>query len=295
MNRRFTSHLYNAFCIGLIGVSGQVAHGIVIDDFTSGSIVVTGPAVMQQTELDPAHVLGGVRNFNVGQNGNGSVVEIDPTNRFSLHSTGYGYFDIGYDLTSSSEGVNLIQGGADRFSLHLGTSTATYTPMALGVDLPPNSSYAGFSFIVDNGNGAWNNLILDFPFSLFHSDLTSTHNIHLSAIRNAPGTSLNILTITTAGTPVTGDYNRDGIVDGKDFFVWQHEFGVTTRNGLVYPVAAADGNGDGIVNSADYTVWRDHLGTQQASNSEAATQVPEPTSVALSVCAAVFLFCRKAF
>jgi ELWxxDGT repeat protein len=54
---------------------------------------------------------------------------------------------------------------------------------------------------------------------------------------------------------VFGDYDRDGVVDQKDFDFWKQHFGATYGVGL-----QADGNGDGIVDAADYVVWRRNVG-----------------------------------
>ncbi len=57
---------------------------------------------------------------------------------------------------------------------------------------------------------------------------------------------------SSISTPL-GDYNRDGLVDQSDYYVWRSDYGLTTH-------ARSDGNKDGVVNAADYTVWRDNLG-----------------------------------
>lgn len=60
-----------------------------------------------------------------------------------------------------------------------------------------------------------------------------------------------------------GDYNRNGVVDARDYFGWTEQFGLTGT-------PLADGNGDGVVDIADYTVWRDNAGVAAA--------VPEPAA-----------------
>jgi T5SS/PEP-CTERM-associated repeat protein len=87
--------------------------------------------------------------------------------------------------------------------------------------------------------------------------------------------------------PVSGDYDGDGDVDGRDFLEWQRAFGT-----IVNPFGSgADGNGDGMVDAADYTVWRDHYGT--GVGSELATTVPEPSSLAMLLLGSCYLICRE--
>jgi hypothetical protein len=85
--------------------------------------------------------------------------------------------------------------------------------------------------------------------------------------------------VGTAVLPLSGDYNRDGIVDNLDYVVWQNAFGkfVTDFNG-------ADGNGNGVVDAADYTVWQDNFGhTAAGSGAGSAGAIPEPTTIAFSL------------
>src|SRR4051812_20390135 len=77
-------------------LSTNVASAIIIDDYAVGPITVAGPSVQTQSGLDPAHVLGGSREFSVGQSGSGSMLSIDPQTGLTLQSSGTGYFDIKY-------------------------------------------------------------------------------------------------------------------------------------------------------------------------------------------------------
>jgi hypothetical protein len=96
---------------------------------------------------------------------------------------------------------------------------------------------------------------------------------------NAPKIELNV-TILDDG--LAGDFSDDGVVDGADFLLWQHEAGQSGG------VLASDGNDDGVVDKADLTLWRDHFGAGGASVSAVAA-VPEPSSLfVLSLAAAAF-------
>lgn len=58
-----------------------------------------------------------------------------------------------------------------------------------------------------------------------------------------------------------GDANRDGRVDGSDFFVWQSNVGASTSEWT-----RGDFNGDGVVNGADLRIWEDHYGLTAGSS-----------------------------
>jgi hypothetical protein len=52
--------------------------------------------------------------------------------------------------------------------------------------------------------------------------------------------------------PVPGDYDRNGVVDGRDLDVWRQQFGST--QGL-----NADGDQDGDVDGHDFLIWQRNL------------------------------------
>ncbi len=76
------------------------------------------------------------------------------------------------------------------------------------------------------------------------------------------------------------DFNGDGIVNGKDFLVWQRQYGST---GL-YPLAklAADGNADGIVDQQDLLLWQHYyIGNLLGEPLSKSLNIPEPATIAL--------------
>ena len=74
-----------------------------------------------------------------------------------------------------------------------------------------------------------------------------------------------------------GDYNRDGAVDAADYVTWR-------RAEAASPVdLAADGNNDGQVTVADYEIWRAIFGQAGSSATLAATTIPEPGGMVLSL------------
>jgi autotransporter-associated beta strand protein len=92
------------------------------------------------------------------------------------------------------------------------------------------------------------------------------------------------------GTPLGGDFNSDGLVNGADLAVWQANIGLTT--GATH--SQGDANDDGIVDGADYLVWQTQLGMMPTAVAAAAA-VPEPTTmVMIAACGLIMLAgCRS--
>jgi hypothetical protein len=80
--------------------------------------------------------------------------------------------------------------------------------------------------------------------------------------------------IAPVATPITGDYNHNGVVDAADYVVW--------RNGDI----AADANNDTLVDQADYDIWRANFGNTAGAGAGSAlgsAAVPEPATCGLLV------------
>jgi hypothetical protein len=87
------------------------------------------------------------------------------------------------------------------------------------------------------------------------------------------------------GSETDADFNNDGVVNGRDFLIWQRGFGTGTTN------AQGDANSSGTVDGADLTIWQNLYGT---SSLVAAVQgVPEPSSICLVVAAVAWLVGRS--
>jgi hypothetical protein len=76
--------------------------------------------------------------------------------------------------------------------------------------------------------------------------------------------------VVYVSTPIPGDFNSDGNVDGLDFAVWQSHFPTSTDAML----GDGDGDGDGDVDGADFVIWQTNFQSMPA-----ASQVPEPISL----------------
>jgi hypothetical protein len=268
-------------------IVSRVSLAVVVDDFVVGPITVVGPDVETQSGLDPNHVLGGSRTMSVGQFGSGSTLDINPTTGLNFSSSGSGYFQQKYTFGSAGQGIDLTQGGQDRFRLRFGdVSNPSFVPIGLYVTLPPTSSSNGVSTYFGN----WGGIILEYPFAAFPVSMTAAQSLTLDVARNPPGASIQLKSITTAGPPLAGDYDRNGVVDGADYDVWRRFFGIDTRNGPTFPIASADGNNDGRVNAADYILWRKNFMSGFGASPAGPSAVPEPTGVFLFVSTAAGLF-----
>jgi len=92
--------------------------------------------------------------------------------------------------------------------------------------------------------------------------------------------------IANIPTGLSGDYNRDEIVDAADYVVWRKTLGSTTN-------LAADGNNNNQIDPGDYDVWRARFGqiTGSSANNLATTAVqnavPEPNCLLLLMASAM--------
>ncbi len=73
---------------------------------------------------------------------------------------------------------------------------------------------------------------------------------------------------------LAGDADLDGDVDGRDFLLWQRQFGTQ-----VVPYSGADANGDGWIDDNDLVDWRQNYGL--SSTITATVSVPEPATLAM--------------
>jgi hypothetical protein len=79
---------------------------------------------------------------------------------------------------------------------------------------------------------------------------------------------------------LSGDFNRDGIVDAADYSVWRHMLNQNVVNG-----AGADGDGNGLVDQADYAIWKANFGNAAPGqgSAQAGTNIPAPPSQLLLI------------
>jgi hypothetical protein len=101
----------------------------------------------------------------------------------------------------------------------------------------------------------------------------------------------------TLGSPnfLTGDYNKDGVVDAADYTVWRNTFG---QAGTETAHPTADPNHDFLVDEADYAIWKASYGSPfstpgPGAGSGGLAAVPEPTSFILAVLAMGLIAARQ--
>jgi hypothetical protein len=222
--------------------------------------------------------------MNVGYAGVGSVLEIDPSSGLNFHSTGKGYFTLDYDFVAAGGAVDLTHGGHDRIRMVFGDITSpTISIFGMSVTTAPGSTNYGVSTYL----GDWDGVVLELPFASLPATWTAAQKFRLDIARNPPGKAFALRSITTASPPLAGDYNRDGTVDNADYLVWRQYIGISTKTGITYLVATADGDGNGVVDASDYVVWRNNAGSSAASASTESHALPEPAGLLLVLCALV--------
>lgn len=78
-------------------------------------------------------------------------------------------------------------------------------------------------------------------------------------------------------TEAVGDFDNNGVTEGRDFLWWQRNAGATLD-------LIADANGDGRVDALDLAIWRSNFGGVSSNVVESSQLVPEP-NVTLSLAA----------
>jgi hypothetical protein len=96
------------------------------------------------------------------------------------------------------------------------------------------------------------------------------------------------MTFTPDNTPLSGDFDGDGDVDGRDFLMWQRGSG--TANGAT--LTDGDANHDGMVDEDDLEIWADSYGTSIAP-STALVPIPEPHTSILTIFIVTGLMARS--
>jgi hypothetical protein len=86
------------------------------------------------------------------------------------------------------------------------------------------------------------------------------------------------------GTIENADFDGNGMVDGRDFLIWQRGFGSGTT------LAEGDANGDGSVNGTDLGIWKSQYGVGGLASS---LSVPEPTTLFLAISVLLMPFRRR--
>lgn len=139
--------------------------------------------------------------------------------------------------------------------------------------VPMSNLSLGTAFTVTNRIGTLSGTLMDgsaFSVGLDYQSAAST------------------LTVTRLNAFKSGDFDRNGVIDARDYVFWRNSLGQSVAKG-----AAADGNFNGFVDQGDYVVWRFNFGGTSGSGSSTIAATPEPASATLLLIAGSFVFaCR---
>jgi hypothetical protein len=189
----------------------------------------------------------------------------------------FGIVPIGSATRSQRNGfTNLNAAGVPDFAanLDLDSIVGSGDTDVFQVDLAP------FSGLQQGDRVGFDSLF--FPNGV--GQFAATYTLMLSD-EDLPGEQTQMLTLSLLAEAIlSGDYNRDRVVDAADYVVWRRALG---ENVMAY--IGADGDGNGIIDDGDYGIWRANFGaTAAAINAFAESTVPEPASVLTSTCAIAF-------
>ncbi|TWT87524.1 hypothetical protein Mal64_30650 [Pseudobythopirellula maris] len=189
------------------------------------------------------------------------------------------------DEGSVANGVNIIPpnpsfGGAKYIS-QTTPSFSFLTPLGMsstdGVFEPDPNGDIGLSYATGTPGTTYSGLS-DQPylrFDLLSGDAEVRFRV-LDVGIDLYDMTFSLSSIVEGGTPVTGDYDGNGLVETADYDKWVLDFGNSVTVG-----SGADGNSNGVIDAADFTVWRDNY----APLASAGSAVPEPASLGLTLVA----------
>jgi hypothetical protein len=238
-------------------------HAVVIDEFSVGDASLQGPTGnVDATSLDASQVIGGARRIELESPVNLTIADgrllVEPT------TAEFHYFTLVYGFAAPL-GANFTADGHDRLRLTFGSDGSENAEgiswVSINSNLPPSGSAPGPGLHKIRGGA-----IIELPLSLYNTDLSNVSTFGLQVVRMRGGFSLE--SITTAGPPFAGDFDRDGVVGAGDLVEFRRSFGKSTIAQEGY--FAADANLDRRVDGTDFLIW------QRAAGSASVATVPEP-------------------
>ncbi|RIK70099.1 MAG: hypothetical protein DCC67_20915 [Planctomycetota bacterium] len=96
------------------------------------------------------------------------------------------------------------------------------------------------------------------------------------------------LSLALAQERLSGDFDRDGDVDGADLLQWQLQSGATTVPGL-----GADASSDGRVNAVDLAAWKNYFSSGLTAAASIPVPEPAPWPAAVGLASAARLWRRR--
>jgi hypothetical protein len=97
--------------------------------------------------------------------------------------------------------------------------------------------------------------------------------------------NISLKLVDIVGPSENADFDGNGLVDGRDFLIWQRGFGTPGAQ-----LADGDANGDNVVDGLDLGIWKTKYGTGGLA---AIATVPEPASLILFACASLAFVARR--
>lgn len=178
----------------------------IVDDFSVGPVVAqkvdsTTAAIVEQTDLDPAHVLGGSRLIQVGFGGGGATqtATVDTTARkftFSTAGDTLGYLTLRYGSETQPLNLNLAADGSQYFAIKMtDVMPGTFSPPAFRVYGAGTSKFLSLN---PQPNAVTDTVELRFPFSEFPPGLVEdVDRIEINVGRWSRNSQFSIVSIAT--------------------------------------------------------------------------------------------------
>ena len=163
--------------------------------------------------------------------------------------------------------------GADEYSFNLALNqfnTSTFTTVTVNLSqfalntIPMGGNPAGPLF-----SNTGDSLLTDFNLFEFGAQVASGGGLVRMELEYMQ------IEVPPAGD---ADFDDNNIVDGRDFLIWQRNFGGPGT------ATTGDANGDNLANTTDFNLWKTKFGGPPASDA-AGAGVPEPASTALAMAA----------
>jgi hypothetical protein len=193
----------------------------------------------------------------------------------------YGFwFKDASTLYVADDGGAANGGGIQKWTESGGTWSLEYTLLNTGTTTTGTRGLAG---TIDDGDNA-----------VLFATTTQTSNNNLIRVVDT-GAASTATTLASAGvnavfrgvefvgsvTPPlnNADFDNSGTVDGRDFLIWQRNYGAVGQPDK----STGDATGGGTVDDADFAVWKAKFGGPPAV--AAANGVPEPGAMGLAVLA----------
>ena len=89
-------------------------------------------------------------------------------------------------------------------------------------------------------------------------------------------------------TPLRADFVDDGVINAQDFNAWKGGYGQPAQT-----QATGDANGDTVVDGRDFLIWQEEFGATENNALAAGAAIPEPGAAALAAIAIVMAAARR--